>query len=173
MVEWALENKAQIGTSNSKLGLCGDSSGGTLSAILAHDFKEQIDYEILIYPSVNFGGLYQSYKEFSKECYILVPEVLNYFVKNLGENPTQFASQLSPIKYENFSKLSKCLIIAVELDPLIDDSKHYYQKLKQENIECILKIINGVVHGYFSSPLVFKNAFAETSNYIHDFFTKI
>ncbi len=155
------------------MGLCGDSSGGTLSTILAHDFKEKIDYQILIYPSVNFGANYQSFQEFSKECYILVPEVLDYFMKNLSDNPMQFVSHLSPIKYENFSKLAKCLIIAVELDPLIDDSKHYFQKLKQENVECDLKIINGIVHGYFSSPLIFKNAFAETENYVFDFFQKI
>lgn len=168
-----MKHKTEICSSNSKLGLCGDSAGGTLSSILAHDFKEKIDYQILIYPGVNFDGIYNSFKEFSKECYIIVPEVLSYFARNLGENPIQFASSLSPIKYEDFTKLSKCLIIAAELDPLIDDAKHYYQKLKQENIDCSLKIIDGVVHTYFSSPLIFKNAFADTENIMIEFFKKI
>jgi len=40
-----LKHKTEICSSNSKLGLCGDSAGGTLSSILAHDFKEKIDLE--------------------------------------------------------------------------------------------------------------------------------
>ena len=141
-----------------------------MACIIAHELKEKIDFQILIYPTVIFGLAYESYKEFTKECYILTPEILSYYVNNLADNPAQFADHFSPINYKDFSKLSKCLIIAAELDPLIDNSKHYYEKLKQEHVECSLRVIKGVVHSYFSSPLMFKNAFAETENCILQFF---
>jgi acetyl esterase len=61
VVDWALELK----TSNPKIrvGLCGDSSGGQIAAMLAHKYKSKIDFQILVYPLVSFGAHYASYKE--------------------------------------------------------------------------------------------------------------
>ena len=122
---------------------------------------------------MNYGATYDSFKEFTSECYILVPEVLEYFVKKIGDNHEEQAKHLSPIKYENYAKLAKCLIIAAELDPLVDDSKHYYAKLQAENVESSLHVISGIIHGYFSLPLIFKQAFALTEQYVVDFFKSI
>lgn len=173
VVEWTIQNKNNIGSQFSKIGICGDSSGGQMASIIAHELKHHLDYQILIYPCVHFSDDYKSIKEFTKECFYLVPEVVEFFTKNLTEEPEKYIDHLSPIMYPDFSNLPKCLIIAAELDPLVDHSVCYYQKLIKNNIESYLGILKGTIHGYFSQPLFFKNAFQETEQLIFDFFQKI
>ncbi|RNA09825.1 esterase [Brachionus plicatilis] len=173
VVEWTIKNKKDLGCEFSKLGICGDSSGGQMASIIAHELKHHLDYQILIYPCVHFSDDYKSVKEFTKECFYLVPEVIEFFTKNLTEEPEKYVNHLSPILYEDFSKLPKCLIIAAELDPLVDHSIFYHEKLVQNDIESYLGILKGTIHGYFSQPLIFKNAFQETEQLIFDFFQKI
>ena len=143
-LEWVFNNYAE-----SKIGVCGDSSGAQIAAILAHEFKQKLNYQILIYPPVSFGGPYESYKLYQKDCYLLVPKVIKHFVDNLCDDITQHIELLEVINYKDFSNLAKCLIICAELDPLVDDSRNYYEKLKKENIDCEFLEIKGTIHGFF------------------------
>lgn len=173
VVEWTIKNKNELGSQFSKIGICGDSSGGQIASIIAHELKHLVDYQILIYPCVDFSDDYKSAKEFTKECFYLVPEVIEFFAKNLTEEPEKYAQHLSSLKYGDFSNLPKCLIIAAELDPLVDHSIFYHQKLIENKIESYLEILKGTIHGYFSQPLFFKNAFQQTEKLICEFFQKI
>ncbi|CAF1014691.1 unnamed protein product [Brachionus calyciflorus] len=173
VVEWTLENRDILGSDRSKVGICGDSAGGHMASIIAHELKKDLDFQILIYPCVDFSDDYKSAKEFTKECFYLVPEVVEFFTKNLTDEPEKHAGHLSPIMYNDFSHLPKCLIIAAELDPLVDHSRCYHEKLQQNNVECHLEILDGTIHGYFGQPLHFKNAFKRTEELIHDFFHKL
>lgn len=169
VVEWAIENKNKLGSECRQLGICGDSAGGQMASIIAHELKENLDYQILIYPCVHFSNDYQSAKDFTQECFFLVPEVVNFFRKNLTDQPELHADHLSPIMYNDFSKLPRCLIIAAELDPLVDQSKSYYNKLKDNKIDCQLGILAGTIHGFFSQPLMFQDAFKKVENLISSF----
>lgn len=95
-----------------------------------------------------------------------------YFRDNTGVNVSDYEANFSPIKNE-LTSLPKCLIIAAELDPIVDDSRHYFNKLKENKVDCELHIIKGVIHGYFSQPLYFRNAFNETQNHIAVFFKRL
>ena len=171
VLEYVSENKQLFSSENSKLGICGDSSGGHYCALLSNEFNNLIDYQILIYPVVSFSNSYESEKEFTKDCYILVPEVIEFFAKNLLTDASlAHTDVLSPILKEDFSKLPNTLIIAAELDPVVDHSKHYYKRLQENNVKSVLKIINGVHHGFFNHPVLMKNAFNEMKDQITQFF---
>ena len=154
------------------MGICGDSSGGQVAARIAQELKNKLDFQILVYPSVCSDASYDSYKQFNNDIYILVPEVMVYFRDNTGVNVSDFEANFSPIKNE-LKSLPKCLMIAAELDPIVDDSKHYFDKLKENNIDCELHVIKGVIHGYFSQPLYFRKAFDETQSHIAEFYKKL
>jgi acetyl esterase len=144
VLNWTLNNYE-----NNKIGVCGDSSGAQIAAILAHQFKQKLSHQILIYPVVSYGGTYESYKLYQKDCYLLVPKVIKFFVDNLCEDITQHIELLDVINYREFANLAKCLIICAELDPLVDDSRNYYEKLIKENINCEFFEIKGTIHGFF------------------------
>jgi acetyl esterase len=175
VVEWVLANKMEITSNqNAKLGLMGDSAGGHYSAILAHEYKNLFDYQILVYPCVHLNKHYNSYDQFKKDCYILVPDVIDFFTSNLVDDLAQTSvPTMSPILNEDYSNLPKCLIIAAELDPLVDHSTDYFNKLKENNVECDLHIIKGTIHGFFHNGTHLKNAFEECAQIVGDYFKKI
>lgn len=144
-----------------------------MASIVAHELKHLLDFQILIYPCVSYGGKFASYKKFDAECYLLTPETVKFFVKCLGPDPDQHKEHFATIDYKDFSNLPRCLLIAVELDPLIDDSINYEKKLRENNIPCSITIIPGTVHGYFSQPVAFKDAFRLTEDSVANFFKEI
>lgn len=176
VLEWVTKNRTQLGTSeNAKIGVSGDSAGGHYSALLTHEYKGLIDYQILIYPCVDMASDYDSAQEFKHDAYYLVPDLIKYFIDNLIEEPATFTNdhKISPILNEDFSKMPKALIIAAELDPLVDQSKFYHQKLLDNNNQSELKIINGTIHGFFHNGFALKEAFGEAVKYILEFIEKL
>lgn len=179
VLEWVAKNKGNIGDgkSDSKLGVAGDSSGGHIAALLAHEYSNLIDFQLLVYPCVDLSKEYDSNKEYSRDCFILVPEVIKWFANNMiddGDDVTAFTRPYySPLLNADFTRLPKCLIIVAELDPLIDQCKAYYEKLKAAGVECQLEQINGTIHGYFSQGILVPEAFSATKAFISDFFNKI
>lgn len=174
VVEWILENKAQFSSHTAKIGVSGDSAGGHYSCILTHEYKSLINYQILIYPCVDLVNTYESNKEFSDEHFILTPVMIDFFVKNFLTDQDDLASpSVSPILNKDFKNMPKCLILAAELDPLIDQIKDYQKKLLENSNESDLKIIKGSIHGFFHNGFQCKEAFTESIQHIAEFFKQI
>lgn len=175
VVKWVVENKSKYFNSplNSKIGIAGDSAGGTMAASIGHELKKLVNFQILIYPCVQFNMAYASYKEFQSQQYLLTPALLKYFTLNLINDLEEInLPRLAPMLNENFDNLPNTLIIAAELDPLVDDSKEYHKKLQETGNKSELHVIKGVQHGFFNLPGILPNAFHETSEYIIKFLKK-
>lgn len=174
VVEWVVKNKSELGYPNATIGVCGDSAGGHLSAIIAHEHKASIDYQILVYPCVDLATHYDSIREFSKECYILTPEMIEFFARNLLTDHSEVhLPNVSPLFIEDYSNLPKCLIIAAELDPLIDNCRAYHKKLNENSIECDFKLVKGTIHGFFHNGILLKDAFNESLKHVAEFLEKL
>ena len=149
---------------------------GHYAALLTHDYPDLVDYQVLVYPClhVNKMPILDSEKEFTNDCYILVQEVIKYFVSNLIESEAILGTaHISPLLKSNFVQLPKTFIAAAELDPLVDQSRAYFEKLQQHNVECELVVIKGVFHGFFSNPVLMKNSFDELKQHIVDFYKRL
>ena len=175
VLDWVIANKKELGTSSdAKLGVAGDSAGGHFSAILTHDYKKHLDFQILIYPCVELGKKYDSYKRFTKDCYMLIPEVLDFFAGNLvSDLDDAKVKKLSPILADDFTNLPKCLIIASELDPLVDETKAYHDKLNANGNSSTYLLVEGAHHGFFNHPVVMKNSFAIAKKSIVEFMSHL
>jgi acetyl esterase len=174
--KWISENKASFSSVDAKLGVCGDSAGAQLSALLAHDNKHEISYQILVYPVVDVFRKFPSNAEFQHECFLLIPEMLKMFVQHAFEDVTsdkRNSPSISPILKDNFQGLPKCLLIAAELDPLVDHSSAYYQKLKDNNIDVDLLVVPGAIHGFFSRPSINPKCFELAASRVVEFFNSI
>lgn len=172
-LRWILDNKASIGTEKSKVGVSGDSAGGHYSAILAHEFKKELDYQILVYPCVDLITVYDSYKKYSNDCYLINPVLIKFFINNLMDEKDIGMTRASPLFSQDFNNLPKCLIICAELDPLVDQSYAYEKKLKENNVECVLCQVNGTVHGFFHNGVFLPNAFSQAAKEIANFIQTI
>jgi acetyl esterase len=175
VLERVLKNRAEFGGANDcKIGICGDSAGGNLAAVLAHEYKKELSFQVLIYPLLDFANKYDSNKEFSHDIYLLTPELLDFFGKNLISDPEMAKNdRVSPMLKKDFSNLPKSLIVSAELDPLVDQAKLYEEKSIKSNSQCDLRVVKGTTHGFFSNGLILKTAFNEAQNFILDFLLKI
>lgn len=159
---------------NCKVGIAGDSAGGNYSAVISHEFKNMVSFQILVYPCVHLNLKTSSSEEFIRDCFILIPDVISFFCNNLVNNEKEADEdpRVSPLLYEDFKNLSDALIIAAELDPLVDQSKIYHKKLLDNNNKSELHIIKGVQHGFFNVPPFFPIAFKEVTQHIVEFLNK-
>jgi acetyl esterase len=177
--EYVEGNRERFSSKRAKIGVAGDSAGGHIAAILAHEYKSKIDFQILIYACVDLVTpiRYKSFEEFSASCYLLSREIVYWFFSiYLEDSAMAKTQQVSPIYANDFSNLPKCLQIAAELDPLIEQNKAYHEKILQGKSSSELKIVKGTVHGFFSSycsGAFCKEAFEEAQNYIIDFLDKL
>jgi acetyl esterase/lipase len=144
--------------------------GGTLALLISHDLKEKLDFSILIYPLIEMKTSLESYKIFDKEYYFMTKQMIEFFQSQVN---FEILYKMMEDQLNNCSKISNTLLIAAELDPVIDNTKKYIEFLQQNNNKCSLLIIKGVIHSYFQYPLYFKEAFAKTENCIDDFLKEI
>ncbi len=171
VVKWAVANRTQLSSDRAKIGVSGDSSGGHFAALITHQMPRDINFQILVYPVVHLGVVddYKSHNEFTRDCYLLVPSVMNWFISNfMGTNSDELKNtpELSPILLDDFSKVPRTLILAAELDPLVDHSRDYFNKLQASSVKVDLCVISGVHHGFFSQPVLMKNAFDEVKQHV-------
>ena len=172
---WLLQNKSLFSSvpNEVKLGVAGDSAGGNLAAMLVYEYRAHIDYQILMYPWLDIFGEYESNSKFQKDCFILVPDLLNLFRASAFESPTN-SDQVSPMLKTDLKGLPRdCLILAAYNDPFVDQSIEYARKLrKYADASVHLEVILGTVHGFFNNTLLPESrgiAFRE----IRDFLSRV
>jgi len=172
--EYVCNNKSLFSTDKAKLGISGDSCGAHYSALLSNQYYSIIDYQIFIYGAFNLFDKYPSHFEMNKDCFLLTDKVADFYKSNflredqLNEE-TLKNEKISPYFKQSFEFLPKTLLIAAELDIIRDQSVEYFKKLQKHKVESELRIIKGVLHGFFSYPIQMKKAHEEAMSYIVNF----
>ncbi|XP_048732966.2 carboxylic ester hydrolase LipN-like isoform X6 [Ostrea edulis] len=155
VVRWVKMNKGLIGAVNeSTVGVGGDSAGGRLAAMVCHDLPE-INYQVLVYPSVDLRRNYKSAEEFA-EMPGLTKKMTDWFMGHYIDHSDLSNARASPLLQTNFDTLPPALIIIAELDVLRDEGIAYHEKLKEEGVKSQIFTVKGVTHGFFHLPGHFK-----------------
>ncbi len=150
--KWICAYSAELGIDPDRIGISGDSAGGTLAAVtcmLARDEGLMMPkFQMLLYPSLDTTYDSDSCKRFpdtpvwnSTDAVRMRPLV--------NPNPESMPEFLySPLKAEDFSCLPLAYIEIAEFDCLHDDGINYARKLKAVGIRSYLKEIPGTMHSY-------------------------
>ncbi|XP_052766599.1 esterase LipI-like isoform X2 [Mya arenaria] len=173
LVQWLAKNKAAVGgDAGSRLGVCGDSAGGRISAVVCHEAADIIDFAVLIYPSVGLTNPFPSIEEF-KDGPVLSTPIRTWFMENYFERKSDMGTpRASPLQHADFGKLPPTLIIVAELDPLRDGCHAYEEKLRTAGIPVELQTIKGVPHAFWSLTGAFRETGKEAQSYAVDFIRK-
>eukprot|EP00105_Crassostrea_gigas_P041664 XP_019925812.1 PREDICTED: AB hydrolase superfamily protein C1039.03 isoform X3 [Crassostrea gigas] len=155
VVRWVKMNKSLLGATNeSTVGVGGDSAGARLAATVCHDLPE-IDYQVLVYPSVDLRRNYKSAEEFA-EMPGLTKKMVDWFMDHYIDRSDLDNARASPLLHTNFNTLPPALIIIAELDALRDEGIAYHEKLKEAGVKSQIFTVKGVTHGFFHLPGHFK-----------------
>jgi len=150
---WIHECADELGIDRSRIGFCGDSAGGTLTAtscMMLRDRNAQLEplFQLLIYPWLDNRYESESYRKFtdvpmwnSSKTQLVSPLI----------NPNPAATPLayrSPVEAESFAGLPPAYIEVAEFDSLHDDGVLYAQLLRDAGISVELHETSGTIHGF-------------------------
>ena len=152
---WAHANADALGGDPERMGVAGDSAGGSLaavSAIFARDAGLNLRAQVLFYGACNYPSVETpSAKEFATGP-ILRREDTMYFWSQYLTDPEreQHDFRASPLRAESHAGLAPVYVGTAECDPSRDDAEAYGQKLKDSGVEAEVHRYKGMIHGFVS-----------------------
>ena len=132
-----------------RLAVAGDSAGGNIAASLALRASMErgpaLRAQLLVYPSLGASQIRGHVP--SKDEPLLEARELDYYREQLfGENTPTGDPFAFPLCAERFSGLPATFILAAEHDPLLIDAQLYDERLRSEEVDCRLHVMEGTVH---------------------------
>ena len=129
--------------------LAGDSAGGALASTVAWRCgNEKIFRLLLIYPSLDYTFSTPSYETLATG-YLLETEKIQWYFKHYFKQGADY-KKASPLFFSSLERLPKTLILAAELDPLVDEGKLFFQRLKESGVDGEYHVYQGVIHCFLN-----------------------
>jgi acetyl esterase len=154
---WASRNAAELGGSQQRLAVAGDSAGGNLAAVIALGARDRgapaIGFQLLVYPITDVGMDTASYREHADGYYLTAAGMRWYWDHYLG-GAHGGAPDASPLRAAFLGGLPPALVITAEHDPLRDEGEAYAARLSAAGVAAAVSRYPGMVHGFFRWPAV-------------------
>ena len=125
--------------------LLGDSAGGWLAAMVAAENPACIAGQVLIYPMTGAPMDSESYTVHAQAPLLSSEAIAWYWAQYFGTTPDEM---IAPLACDDLSGQPPTRIIAAGLDPLVDDSTRYAQKLQDAGVDVSCYIAEGLPHGF-------------------------
>ena len=125
--------------------LLGDSAGGWLAAMVAAENPACIAGQVLIYPMTGAPMDSESYTVHAQAPLLSSEAIAWYWAQYFGTAPDEM---IAPLACDDLSGQPPTRIIAAGLDPLVDDSTRYAQKLQDAGVDVSCYIAEGLPHGF-------------------------
>jgi acetyl esterase len=148
---WVAGSPAELGLDVSGLILSGDSAGGNLTVVTSMALRDDpaavpVVLQHPIYPTVSTSIEWQSYHDF-KDGYLLTEASMVWF----GEQYAWVAGdrRADPLLCDQ-TGMPPTLITTASLDPLSDQGKAYFEKLKADGVRAEHRSADGNIHGHIN-----------------------
>ena len=149
--KWVTSHAAELGLDELKIGVGGDSAGGTLAAIMARRTRDHgvaLAAQLLVYPITAHDLNTPSYSLFS-DGYLLTRDAMEwYWTQYLGESDGSENPDVSPSAERDLRRLPRAIIVTAEADVLRDEAEAYAQRLFLATVETEGYRYDGMVHGF-------------------------
>ncbi|MEY2398522.1 MAG: hypothetical protein QOJ00_1696 [Actinomycetota bacterium] len=157
-VLWVSEHAADLGGSEDKLIVCGDSAGGNLAALCALRARDMgvpaLRLQMLIYPLTDWAGDHPSMDENATGNF-LTKETMQWFRSTyLGDDDVLWTDPTVSPLYADVAGVCPAWIITTSHDPLRDEGIAYAEKLRDAGVPVTHTNVEGVFHGFFGQTNV-------------------
>jgi len=147
---WLHEHAASLGLDGSRLGVGGDSAGGTLAAsaaFFARDHGLPLALQLLITPGIAAHMSHDSHRRFA-EGFLLDAKSIEWFFSHYIDGDQRSDWRFAPLEAEDHEGLAPATVILAEADPLIDEGIAYADLLRANGNEVRLELYRGVTHDF-------------------------
>jgi acetyl esterase len=178
VLEWVSDHIGLYGGNPGKVTVMGDSAGANISVVMSLMSRDlegpDIDSQVLIYPITMFiDTMTNSRKYFIFENdrdFVLSDDFLERAYRSyLQKNEDRRDPYISPHFASLDNSLPRTLIITAQCDPLRDDGREFGILLREAGIDVVYKEYPGMMHGFVSLYLAFKEgkmAIREISRFV-------
>jgi acetyl esterase/lipase len=145
---------AEFGIDGKRLGICGDSAGGTLAAATAQTVARigspRLALQLLICPILDYSRSTDSKRDLASGYLVdqatLDHDLLHYAPPGTADpaNP-----RISPLRAEDVAGLPRTLIHTAEFDPLRDEGRDYFERLARAHTEVSYTCHPGMIHLFY------------------------
>lgn len=158
VARWALIHAADIGGDISRIAVMGDSAGGNLATITAHQVnrekKDSIKGQILLYPVLDNTrphDRYPSRMASGNGEYLLSRDGIDAAIDwYLSPGDDRADPAISPILQDDLTPLPPTVILVGGFDPLLDEARGYHDRLRSAGIPSVFKCCPSAIHAFLS-----------------------
>jgi acetyl esterase len=141
----------EFGIDGSRLAICGDSAGGTLSAAACQTLGGSglLKLQVLLCPILDYTRRDGSRSEFASG-YLVDQETLDHDLKHCdpaGADPAD--PRLSPLLAADLSRIPPTLVHTAEFDPLRDEGRDYFERLTHTGSAVSYTCHPGMIHLFY------------------------
>jgi len=149
--KWAFDHAGEIGFDPTKIVVGGDSAGGNLSAVIAHELRGDAQYklafQLLLYPALSMSADTASREELDGP--LLTKEAMAWFEKCLGVVGHPDASRMGYGDHWSLQGLPPALIVTAGFDPLKDEGRDYERALTAAGVKARHIEFPTLVHDFY------------------------
>lgn len=159
---WLAQTAETLGVDATRLVVAGDSTGGTLAAVLANEVRHDAvkpALQVLIYPATDMRMATKSYELFG-EGFFFTRKGMEWAIGNyLGDDQALIDDpRVSPLRTEDLSGVAPALVYTAGFDPLRDEGIAYANKLKAAGVKTIHRNFDSLIHGFVGMSAVVQAA---------------
>jgi acetyl esterase len=157
-VAYVAAHAADFGIDASRLGVCGDSAGGTLAAATCQSFARAggppLALQLLLCPILDYSRSTDSRREFARG-YLVDQATLDHDLRHYLATPTDTADpRISPLCAADLSGLPRTVIHTAEFDPLRDEGRLYFERLTRAGAAVSYTCHPGMIHLFYGLEAV-------------------
>lgn len=149
-------NPKLFGIDPERLGVAGDSAGGTLAAMLCRIARDAggpaIAFQLLLCPILDVLGRSAARSELA-EGFLLDSETLSRDLELYVPSAVDLSDlRLSPLRAEEFAGLPPAFIHTAQFDPFSDEGEDYAQRLGGFGVPVHGRVHPGMIHNFYCMP---------------------
>jgi acetyl esterase len=154
VAKWVSAEIGSLGGDPTRIAVGGDSAGGNLSAVLAHELPGTFALQVLVYPATDLTNSYPSVEE-KGDGLLLTKEAMAWFQSHyLADGADSRDPRISPIYADaaTIAAAPPALVITAEHDPLRDEGEAYADRLREAGVAVEHIRYDGQIHAFFAMP---------------------
>ena len=150
---WIGAHAAELGIDGQRLGVCGDSAGATLAAVVCQMAsaagRVRLACQFLLCPIMDFAAESDSRRNLA-QGYLVDRDTLEHDLKHyLTSQADRADPRVSPLRAADVRHLPPTAIHTAEFDPLRDEGHAYAERLRSAGVQTIYRCHPGMIHLFY------------------------
>jgi len=156
---WIAAHAAHLGVDARRLGVCGDSAGATLAAVVAQTLaaeslaagaEPRLALQFLLCPILDYQAETASWQAFGSGHFLDRETLAHDLAHYLGEHADPGDPRISPLRAPHLAGLPPACIHTAECDPLRDEGADYAARLETAGVAASYRCHLGMIHLFYA-----------------------